>query len=529
MEKKNYLLVKTNRGIEKIQLYKSLDEIVGVKEEDLTVTNSEEISLFNLKKNIFPFTYKIDENALAKKITSFTYIPSAKMKVYFDSKTPPLKFTDDKKIAPFIQAVLYYSRKRLINEKINLFPGELVVNLNLAGRKFSFTNKQNIYSFIFEKKALINYNDFFSLDINEDEYNSIEDFYIKLYGKNWKEKLNKEIKNNVDNFISVYYRKKEEKNNVNAEIKNNEVVVILEDGFSEFEETIVLPMDIKLNLKQEVLKFGLENRKVLTVEEKYANKEITESELKTILKETEVKKDQKIDGYIVQTIDSSIYKLYKNKISGNPILIDNYYVLKTAGTKEKIFRNEYDELFFIERDIEKYQISSEFFKDNGGTILVCSGAGAIGNGKYGGIGGNGMMLRYEIPSKPTFTNILLSAKFEAGGSNGSTGEAFDAYTKGEKGGEGGKNVTAILNEGKKETKLVAYGGGGGGGSGLLREYNKSETSGGIGGRDGSNRKINNEADGKIGGKGTDANVYKNIEIYEKNIEDAKIIVGAYLE
>jgi hypothetical protein len=529
MEKKNFLLVKTNRGIEKIQLYKSLDEIVGLKEENLTITNSEEISLSKLEKDIIPFVYKIDENAITKKVIDFTYTPSVKMNVFADSKAPPLSFTEDKKIILNIQSIFSFIRKRLKSEQITMSAGELIVNLILANKKMSFSNKEEIIPLSGEKELLINYDSFFPLDINENDFDSIKEYYTKLYGKEWEVKLNKEIAKNINNFISVFYKKTEIKNNVKTKIKNNEVISFLKDNDFEFENMIILPMDIKLTLNQKVLKFGLENEKVLTIDEKYANKELSIEELKTALKEIEITKEQKIEGYILQTIDLDIYKLYKNKISGSPILVNDRYILKTAGSKEKIFRNEYDELFFIERDVENYSISSELFRKNGGVILVCSGAGSTGNGKFGGAGGNGMILRYEIPSNSKITSVILTSKFETGGSNGSVGETFATYEKGENGGTGGKNVIATLNEGGRVTKLIAYGGGGGGGSGLVKNYNSFETKGGIGGRDGNNRKIDNETDNKFGGKGTDANVYDSIELYEKNLDDAKIIIGAYFE
>ena len=73
----------------------------------------------------------------------------------------------------------------------------------------------------------------------------------------------------------------------------------MKDNDFEFENMIILPMDIKLTLNQKVLKFGLENEKVLTIDEKYANKELSIEELKTALKEIEITKEQKIEGYIL--------------------------------------------------------------------------------------------------------------------------------------------------------------------------------------------------------------------------------------
>lgn len=530
MEKKNYLLVKTSRGIEKIQLYKSLDEIVGVEEEDLTITSSEEVSLSNLENNIFPFNYKIDENAFSKKITGFTYIPSIRMRIGIDRNTPPLYFTDNKKILPNIQAFFYFVRKKLLNEKINISAGEMLISLKLADKKFYFLNEEEVNTTAIGREARINYDQFFPLSLKEGEYEFIEDFYTKQYGKQWKEKLNSEISENVNDFIAVYYKNNNEpKNNVITKIRKNDVVITLKDSVFEFENVVVFPTELKLNLKQKVLKFGKESDKVLIIDKKYANKEILEKELPSILKEVEIKKDQKVGGYIIQSIDQTVYNFYKNKISGTPFLINDRYVLKTSGTKEKLFRSEYDELFFIERDLKDYKIITDYFKDNGGVILVCSGAGTKGSGKYGGEGGNGMMLRYEIPSNPSFKNIAVNFKFEAGGSNGASGETF-GNLKGDRGGAGGKNVTAILKENSKEIKLVAYGGGGGGGSGYDKTqlYN-NETLGGIGGRDGNNRKVYNEAYNVTGGRGTDANIYNDLEIYEKNVEEPKIIIGVYLD
>ena len=223
---------------------------------------------------------------------------------------------------------------------------------------------------------------------------------------------------------------------------------------------------------------------------------------------------------------------------------------KSAGTLETPFEKEYTVIGNYSSDETDITLSKSLFP-KGGVLIAYGGAGQSvtsgTEGHEGGIGGDGQIIRVEIPANPKEDILISSVSFAKTSTDGtkqsytrtgyySSGSGSSAscvknsnWTEyGSDGGVGGDNCTVVYQKNGVTKTITAYGGGGGSGTDAHWQHSTSSNCSGTseywsdhgtGGTSGNGV----VATDRNGGNATDGTQYAG-----NKTTTAKLVIGVYV-
>lgn len=223
---------------------------------------------------------------------------------------------------------------------------------------------------------------------------------------------------------------------------------------------------------------------------------------------------------------------------------------KSAGTLETPFEKEYTVIGNYSSDETDITLSKSLFP-KGGVLIAYGGAGQSVTsgvaGHEGGLGGDGQIIRVEIPANPKEDILISSVSFtktstdgtkqsytrtgyysDGSGSSASCVKNSNWTEYGSDGGVGGDNCTVVYQKNGVTKTITAYGGGGGSGTDALWQHSTSSncsgtstywSTHGTGGASGNGV----VATDRNGGNATDGTQYAG-----NKTTTAKLVIGVYV-
>lgn len=482
---KNYLNIKTKKGIDKYTLYNNLSEIVGRKTKKVNATNEKTIHI----NNSLIKTIQLSEN----EDTVVSNNSKCTLRVYAFtcfSAYDPLIIDEENKVIH-----LNFSPNLTLNNEASLllkdadFPfyaGKLHVDINLeeAGVSISKVNETEIEEIIVNENVYLRDSFFHDFIIEEKYFDNIFNFYTNKYKEDWKEKLLKDITESME----CYYQ--EDEVEIKYDIKDRKINFYVEDIW---ERDYIKPNDLKLDYEVSYFDFEPEEAVVACILKKDINTVFDYKDFEKNITFKKINSGTNLENfYILQTLNSYDYLFLKNRIDGDVINISENYILKTAGNKDRLLSFDKEKIFTLEQEINNFNISAIYNKfdyKNGMCIVLTGGEGEYGEGEYSYKGGEGETIKYEFPNILINEKYLISLKKCGLGKHGIKGKTgivraktavteqfFDSECEGKEGGEGGDSIELTVSFGDIKEREIAEGGEGGEGENIFSHlFNVNKT------------------------------------------------------
>lgn len=225
------------------------------------------------------------------------------------------------------------------------------------------------------------------------------------------------------------------------------------------------------------------------------------------------------------------------------------WIAKSAGTLEKPFEKEYTEIYSCTSDVTDRTFAKELFP-KGGVIIAYGGAGQTVTGgetnHEGGKGGDGQIIRVEIPANPKEDIVITSVSFaktstdgtkqsyttggyyvSGSGSSATCNYKRDWTEYGSDGGIGGNNCTVVYQKHGVTKTIVAYGGGGGAGTDAKWEHSTSSNCSGTSTYWSQHGTGGTSGNGVVATDRNGANATDGTQFAGNKTTTAKLVIGVY--